>query len=305
MSSPAAPESPILASLADDPQDAAAHQRPRRTRLEWLLSICLIGMVAVPLGIKGYPDEVGRWRLAAASEHYLNGDVQSAIRVVDRAIALNPTHVELYLQRAAWHDEVADFPAALRDYEQIYEIAANDPRMLLARAMTYQKMGNVAGALRDLEALVVASRNKGREERATALNTLAYFRAINHRQLEEALQEIDKAIDLLGPNPAFLDTRGFIRYRLGDYETARNDLETALSAYTPYVRSLRRPEERDNLGIADLRVYRIQLHRQQQAFAVVLYHRGLIYEELKESDLATADFDQVRQLGFEPGDDLY
>ena len=48
-----------------------------------------------------------------------------------------------------------------------------------------------------------------------------------------------------------------------------------------------------------------QLPLQQRSIAVLHYHRGLVYERLGRQDEADADYRRVRELGFEPGDDLF
>ena len=59
------------------------------------------------------------------------------------------------------------------------------------------------------------------------------------------------------------------------------------------------------MGIIDLRISKLQSQTERQAFAVVVYHRGLIYEAIGETDAAQADFDRVRELGFEPNENLF
>ncbi len=297
-----APDSSPLGRAGTSPPNPAKTSGTRL--LTTTLCVVAVAIVAVPLLYKGLAQELGRWRLAAASELRLNGELAAAIRSLDSALESDPNHVELYLQRAAWHDELKNHEAALQDYRQVQKLAGDDPRMLLGRALTYHRMGKPTEALGDLQQLVSASTPA---ERANALNTHAYFRALNNTELDEALVEIDKSIDMVGPQPALLDTRGFIRYRLGDLTAARNDLESAVAAYESHLDlpGLQHPATDDPLKVADLRVHKFQMEREKQVLAVVIYHRGLIYEALGEAQLAKADFDTVTALGFEPNDELF
>ena len=39
--------------------------------------------------------------------------------------------------------------------------------------------------------------------------------------------------------------------------------------------------------------------------AVILFHRALVLQELNKAKLAAKDLARVKELGFEPGDDLF
>jgi tetratricopeptide (TPR) repeat protein len=55
-----------------------------------------------------------------------------------------------------------------------------------------------------------------------------YARAVANVELEEALKNIELALQLVPPNAAFLDTRGFVHYQLGNDQQALEDLEEAV-----------------------------------------------------------------------------
>ncbi len=276
-----------------------------------LVVVFMIAIVTVPLLYTSFSDEVGRWRLAVAWEQRLNGDLEAAIHSLTLALELDPDHVEIRLQRAAWHEQNGDLKTSLQDFNKVYVLAANDPRMLEGRAMTYLEMGKAAESIADLETLLDVPSGA---DRADTLNFLAYVRALNNTDLDQALVEVNESLDLtmiarrkLGldtTNPGALDTRGWIRHQQGEFDAAIDDLETAVSVYSTYVRGF---EYRLNngIGIVDLRRARLDMQRLKRGFAVVVYHRGLNYEKLGKTDLAQVDFDHVRQLGFEPNDDLH
>jgi tetratricopeptide (TPR) repeat protein len=62
-------------------------------------------------------------------------------------------------------------------------------------------------------------------DHATALNNLAWLLAARGAEGEESLKLINRAIDVAGPNPAFLDTRAFVQLALQNPNSAREDLE--------------------------------------------------------------------------------
>jgi tetratricopeptide (TPR) repeat protein len=273
--------------------------------------VFMVAIVVIPLFYTSFSDELGRWRLAAAWEHRLNGELETAIASLTTALEADPYHVDIYLQRAAWYDQMGDREAALRDYNKVHELAVYDQRMLVGRAMTYHAMGKYAESIGDIKELLDVSSGA---DRIGYLNLLAYVRGLNNTDLDEALSEIIESIDLDSArrrqvgvfimNPALLDTRGFIYYQRGDFDAARDDLEVAVKQYST---ALKRSERRlrSGVGIVDLRLGRLQLQGEKETLAVIVYHRGLIYERLGKTDLAQVDFDHVRILGFEPNEELY
>ena len=62
-----------------------------------------------------------------------------------------------------------------------------------------------------------------------ALNFLGYLLADNSRELEEALGLITRALEQDPGNGAYLDSYGWVLYRLGRLEEARKQLEGALA----------------------------------------------------------------------------
>ena len=60
-------------------------------------------------------------------------------------------------------------------------------------------------------------------------NYLAYFLAQRGKDLEEALKYVDKALEEEPENPAFIDTKGWIFFKMGKYEKSCKLLKKALS----------------------------------------------------------------------------
>jgi tetratricopeptide (TPR) repeat protein len=63
---------------------------------------------------------------------------------------------------------------------------------------------------------------------ATALNNLAWILALKQGKGAEALELAEQALQIIGPNPSLLDTRGVIYLSLGRVDQAVQDLEAAL-----------------------------------------------------------------------------
>jgi tetratricopeptide (TPR) repeat protein len=66
-------------------------------------------------------------------------------------------------------------------------------------------------------------------DNAMVLNNLAWLLAFKNPPSSEALSTINHAIDIVGPSPELLDTRGVVELALGQNEKAVEDLQSALS----------------------------------------------------------------------------
>ena len=117
-------------------------------------------------------------------------------------------------------------PEALAAADKLVTAAvASDPRQpgtLSILGMIRHKQGRFEdeiGLYRDILALA--------PENGAAANNLAWALSEGANKPSEGLKLIDKAIAQAGPLPQFLDTRGTILTRLGRYDDAIKDLETA------------------------------------------------------------------------------
>jgi tetratricopeptide (TPR) repeat protein len=82
---------------------------------------------------------------------------------------------------------------------------------------------------RDLEAVSLYRQVLEHDSRnPTALNNLAWILALKQGKGEEALEFAQQALQIIGPNPSLLDTRGVIYLTMGKAEQAIQDLQTAV-----------------------------------------------------------------------------
>ena len=112
-------------------------------------------------------------------------------------------------------------------------------------------------------------------DNALAYNNRAYNLALAGKQLERALEDVDKALELHGPDEAFLDTRGYLLYLLDRPLEALADLDSAIEL-------LRRHRLRSGDGAGE-----------------IYYHRALVHQKLGNRDLSDADFRRAKQLGYQ------
>ena len=63
----------------------------------------------------------------------------------------------------------------------------------------------------------------------TALNNLAYEYSLEGRNLEQALEMVERALENSNNNPTFLDTKAWVLYKLGRYAEAKKVMQQAIS----------------------------------------------------------------------------
>ncbi len=170
------------------------------------------------------------------------------------------------------------------------------------RAYLHERLGHHREALEDSkEALVCCPAGPPPLERATLLNDHAYMCALTQMELPSGEHDAEEAIQIAGNEPAFLDTRGYVRFRLAHYDAALDDMQMAI----------RIEEGQEHSGQYDEYELRL-LHRN---LAVMYHHRGEIYEKLAEDEKnkdravfkkkAEIDFHRADQLGFDPKNGVF
>jgi tetratricopeptide (TPR) repeat protein len=146
---------------------------------------------------------------------------------------------------------------------------------------------NYAAAISDATSAIELA---GREI-PTFLNQRAYIRALanlNKQDLEAGLRDVERAIELSRDNrenAAFIDTRGYLLYRLGRHDEALKDMERAIELM---------------LSARDSAFLPSDFKRFKESMAVMFYHRGVIYEALGRHEEAAVDLLEADRLGYDP-----
>lgn len=300
---------------ADVDYEPAAPPR-RRTPWLWMLGFALL--VVAPVIAVNFHAEVSRWKVAAAIEAWDRGDATAGERLMQEAQQWDPQNPQVPVVRAQRLADDKDYAGALKMLEEANERGANVSTSLHAELLTKAGRAQEAVMLFDpaIRTLRVAEsetafeflRKAYRSNLAIFLNMQAYLRAIGNFELDTASEQIEEAISY-SPNKrsrtALLDTRGFIRWRKGQYSEALADLNLSVEQAEEELKEALSPKAglgRKSVTPADLRHEKEQV---KKPVAVIRYHRALIHQSLGDEAQAEKDFARVRELGFEPGDDLF
>jgi tetratricopeptide (TPR) repeat protein/predicted aspartyl protease len=189
-------------------------------------------------------------------------DFASAVADLDEACKLSPDNPDYRYQRgmALWGTGQTDL--ALADFDEAIRLRPDDVAALVARARL-RTPSDSARATADLEAadrvlpkealmhleiggvyerldllpaaLVQYSKWIDSHERTDvrmpqALNGRCWIRALLGQQLDNALADCNGALKLQSGKAAFLETRGLVNLRLGNYDKSIADYDAALAA---------------------------------------------------------------------------
>ncbi|WP_049751458.1 tetratricopeptide repeat protein [Halorhodospira halophila] len=112
--------------------------------------------------------------------------------------------------------------AALAAYERGLEASSEDHDLLYGRGLARAETGDVDGAVEDLRRVLEADPGDPH-----AQNALGYTLVDHKRDLSEARELIESALEQEPDNAAFLDSKGWLLYREGDPEAALEYLRRA------------------------------------------------------------------------------
>ncbi|WP_437205041.1 tetratricopeptide repeat protein [Planctomicrobium sp. SH664] len=158
----------------------------------------------------------------------LQGHTDEAVQSIQSAQQLNPSLPNLQFQEGwiyyhahRWDDALKAFNDVIRDYASDREMVQRCRFMV---SSIYVEKGDLPKGEEVLEAVL-----KEDPDNIQANNDLGYLWADNNKNLERARSMIQKALSKEPENPAYLDSMGWVLYRLGDFKGAVEYLEKAVS----------------------------------------------------------------------------
>ena len=161
-----------------------------------------------------------------------------------------------YLCRGYAYLWSGEYESAVADLTRAIELDMEDADIYAYRAWAYSLLGDTAAAIADYESALTLN-----PEDADSHNNAAYLIAQSDGDLDKALEYVNRALELMPGAESKLDTKGYILYKMEEYDEA-------LEILTPL--------------IAD-------------GYAFGYYSRGLVYQALGEAENAISDFEAFLQ----------
>ncbi|MHB8862083.1 MAG: hypothetical protein ACYC6N_06750 [Pirellulaceae bacterium] len=123
--------------------------------------------------------------------------------------------------------------------------------------------------------------------------------------IEARPYDLSTAIERVSSCASFLDTRGFVLYKLGALDAAYHDLQLALEACERIWAVLPSQVEAMKYYISDIRPLLANERQHRRTLAVVCYHHMLVLEAQGKQQEAEQARKRIRDLGYEPGQQLF
>ncbi|MCK9399360.1 MAG: tetratricopeptide repeat protein [Bacteroidales bacterium] len=166
------------------------------------------------------------WEQLLYVESELN-DNQAIVSESKRALELFPEQPMLYLFAGAANFQLKDFEAAVKYFKNGVNFVVGNDKML---AQFYSYLGDTYFQLKDHQHSDEAYEKalKIEPSNALVLNNYAYYLSLRNVDLDKAEQMAKKAVELDPGNGSNQDTYGWVLFRLGRYEEAKEWIEKAI-----------------------------------------------------------------------------
>ena len=181
---------------------------------------------------------------------------------IDSALVIEPTNGELLRVRAVMRFLAHDKEGALADVEAAQR--ATPPASLDAVLVgeLFEQLGLPARAIPVYSSIIAVHREDS--QLGQLLNARCWVRGLANVELDQALDDCNRAIKRDGPRPAYLDSRGLINYRKNQYAIAIADYDAALKEAPRLAWSL------EMRGLAKAALGQIEAGKEDQAAAAAI-----------------------------------
>ena len=178
------------------------------------------------------PSELRFWQQTLIIDSRLN-NYENMLKASEEALEYFFEQPVLYLFNGLAHFQKKNYEEAILSFRQGRGLALDDPEFqaefLTLLGDANYRAGNYDDSDRSYqEALLLNPDN------AVALNNFSYHLSLRRKNLEKALEMSARSLEMDPDNAAFLDTYGWIKYKLGNYTEARKWIEKSIqNAETP------------------------------------------------------------------------
>lgn len=202
------------------------------------------------------------WQQVVLIDAELN-QVDSLLTHTEQALELFPNQAPLWFYNGVGHQLKKQPAKAIKSLEYGRKLATDNPELL---AQFDTQLGDVYHELKEYaksdaayEAALTFDANN-----AQALNNYSYYLSLRGEKLDKAREMSGKLVKQHPDNDTYLDTHGWVLYRLKDYAGARQQLEKALKTTSD---------------------------------ATVIEHYGDVLYQLGETDKALAEWQKAKKTG--------
>jgi len=161
-------------------------------------------------------------KMVLAAQQADMGKADEALKDVHSLLKGNPDDRQVYITLAQMNTRLRRFGDAEQDLDKAEQLATKDDDkeyVWFLRGSTFEREKRYSDAEVQFKKVLASD-----PEHASALNYLGYMLADQNQELDAALGYIRKAVDLDPANGAYLDSLGWVYFRLGKYDLAEENL---------------------------------------------------------------------------------
>ncbi len=167
----------------------------------------------------------------------MTGETEKALTAIQEALKGAPDNAGLRFQEAWVYYHAHRYDEAIAAFEQVIADFENDNDETTRGTVENCRFSLSAihvqqGDLEQGEAILLSVLQKDADN-TQANNDLGYLWADQDKNLDQARTMIEKALKAEPDNAAYLDSMGWVLFRLGEYEQARKHLEEAAEIRSP------------------------------------------------------------------------
>lgn len=163
----------------------------------------------------------------------MDGQTDEALKAITEARQILPDNPLLHFQEAWVYYHAQRWQEAIAKFEEVIATHRNsdDPNAAKAVRDSRFSLSAVYVQLDDMEKgeQVLLDVLKEEPDHPQVNNDLGYLWADQGKNLEQARSMIEKALAAESDNPAYIDSMGWVLFKLGDYDRARQHLERAVN----------------------------------------------------------------------------
>lgn len=204
-----------------DPSQQAGYFMGLAEEINGNIDAALVWFASVPADSQRFDSAQGRYIGILAEQ----GNVDKARKHLQLLRQERPAQArEFYLFEAAFLQEQDMKKEAMQLYGEALQRFPDDFELLYSRAMLAESMDDIDQLEADLQQILVKN-----PDNTQALNALGYTLTDRTDRHKEALELIERALALKPGDPFYLDSLGWVYYRMGNLELAEKYLRQAIA----------------------------------------------------------------------------
>ncbi|OGF44986.1 MAG: hypothetical protein A2452_08475 [Candidatus Firestonebacteria bacterium RIFOXYC2_FULL_39_67] len=152
-----------------------------------------------------------------------NNEQSKMIPLLEKGIKIIPDNIDLLLYLGGAYYEIKNYEKAEAAYREILKKKENDERTLYSLGVLLEHTAKYEEAVACFKKVIAIN-----PRYADAYNYAGYIYADRNEKLEEAVSLISEALKLEPENGAYIDSLGWVYYRLGKFDEAQKEIERAV-----------------------------------------------------------------------------